>query len=86
MKLKFTNAEPVTPDVIYKGHGIFTVPVGRGWRAMIYPPGSSSSLSESPSTLEQCSKEAIIAEAKCVVDARYEKINNSRTFINRDWP
>ena len=31
---------------------------------------SSSPLRESPSNLEQCSKEAIIAEAKWIVDAR----------------
>jgi len=40
------------------------------WRSMICEPGSSVALRDSPSTLEQCSKEAIIAEAKWIVDVR----------------
>jgi len=44
--------------------------VGKGWRAMIYAPGSLSPLHESPTNLEQSSEEAIIAEAKSIVDAR----------------
>jgi hypothetical protein len=45
-------------------------PVGKGLRSMIYEPGSTVALHESPSTLERCTKEAIIAEAECIVDAR----------------
>jgi hypothetical protein len=37
---------------------------------MIYAPGSLSPLHESPTNLEQSSEEAIIAEAKSIVDAR----------------
>jgi len=37
---------------------------------MIFPPGSSSALPESPATLEKSSKEAIVAEAEKIVDAR----------------
>ncbi len=37
---------------------------------MIYAPGSSSALPESPATLEKSSKESIVAEAKRIVDAR----------------
>jgi len=37
---------------------------------MIFPPGSSSALAESPATLEKSPKEAIVAEAKKIVDAR----------------
>jgi hypothetical protein len=36
-------------------------PVGKGWRAMIYAPGSPSALPESPATLEKSLKEAIDA-------------------------
>jgi hypothetical protein len=42
---------------------------------MIFPPGSSSALSESPATLEKSSKEAIVAEAKKIVDARLNAQN-----------
>ena len=68
MKLAVTAT--VEPDLIYKGHRIMVSRVGKGWRAMIYEPKSTVALPESPSRLEQCSKEAIIAEAKRIVDAR----------------
>jgi hypothetical protein len=54
----------------YQGYRLLISPVGKGWRAMIYAPGSSSALPESPATLEKSSKEAIVAEAKRIVDAR----------------
>jgi hypothetical protein len=58
------------PELIYKDHRIIVGPVGKGWRAMIYPPGSNSALIESPVTLEKCREDEIIAEAKWIVDAR----------------
>jgi len=39
---------------------------------MIFPPGSSSALPESPATLEESPKEAIVAEAKKIVDERLD--------------
>jgi hypothetical protein len=57
-------------ELNYKGYRIQVSSVGKGWRAMIYPPGSSSALSESPVVLEKISKEEIVAEAKKIVDAR----------------
>ena len=63
MKLT-SGGDPVTPDLTYKDHRF----VSKGWRTMIYAP--SSALRESPTNLEQSSKEAIIAEAKWIVDAR----------------
>jgi hypothetical protein len=65
-----SGGDPVTPDVTYKGYRIVVSKVGKGWRAMIYAPQSSSVPGESPTNLEQCSKEAIIADAKWIVDAR----------------
>lgn len=57
-------------ELSYKGYRLQVSPVGKGWRAMIYPPGSSSALSESPAVLEKISKVEIVAEAKRIVDAR----------------
>jgi hypothetical protein len=54
----------------YKGYRLLVSPVGKGWRAMIYPLGSSSALPESPATLEKSSKDEIVAEAKRIIDAR----------------
>ena len=54
----------------YRGYRLLVSPVGKGWRAMIYAPGSLSALPESPATLEKSLKEAIILEAKKIVDAR----------------
>jgi len=42
---------------------------------MIFPPGSSSALSESPGRLGKSPKEAIVAEAKKIVDARHNAQN-----------
>ena len=42
---------------------------------MIYAPGSPSPLPESPSTLEKSLKEAIVVEAKKIVDARLDTQN-----------
>jgi hypothetical protein len=57
-------------ELNYKGYRLLVSPVGKGWRAMIYAPGSPSALLESPATLEKSSKEAIVAEARKIVDAR----------------
>jgi hypothetical protein len=67
--MKLVNAV-VKPDLSYKDHRIVITGVGNGWRAMIYAPRSIAALRESPTNLEESSKEAIIAEAKCIVDAR----------------
>jgi hypothetical protein len=67
--MKLVNAV-VKPELTYKDHRIVITSVGNGWRAMIYAPRSLSPLRESPSNLEQSSKEAITAEAKWIVDAR----------------
>jgi hypothetical protein len=60
----------VAEELGYKGYRLLVSRVGNGWRAMIFPPGSSSALPESPATLEKSSKEAIVAEAKKIVDER----------------
>ena len=57
----------------YKGYRLEVGPVGRGWRAAIYVPGSTSPLPESPARLEKSSKDEIVAEAKRIVDARLNK-------------
>ena len=68
--MKLAVSDTVKPDLIYKDHRIIVSSVGRGWRAMIYAPGSRAALPESPSSLEECRKETIVAAAKGIVDAR----------------
>jgi hypothetical protein len=58
--------------VEYKGYRINVSPVGNGWRALIFSPGSSRALPESPSNLEKSAAEKIIAEAKRIIDARLD--------------
>jgi hypothetical protein len=65
----------VAQELSYKGYRLLVSPVGKGWRAMIFPPGSSSALPESPATLEKSSKEAIVAEAKKIIEARLNAQN-----------
>jgi hypothetical protein len=45
-------------------------PVGKGWRAAIFAPGSTRALADSPSNLEKSRAEEIVAEAKRIIDAR----------------
>jgi len=59
----------------YKGYRPLVSSVGKGWRAMIFPPGSSSALRESPTMLEKSPKEVVVAEAKKIVDARLDAQN-----------
>ena len=47
--------------------------LGKGWRVLIYPPGTNSALSECASDLEKGSKEAVIKEAKKIVDAHLDR-------------
>ncbi len=54
----------------YRNHRLEVSPLMKGWRVAIYPPSSTVALRDSPSTLEKCPKEAIVAEAKKIVDAR----------------
>jgi hypothetical protein len=56
--------------VDYKGYRIEIAPVGKGWRAVIFAPGSTRALADSPSNLEKSRTEEIIAEAKRIIDAR----------------
>ena len=61
-------------ELNYKGYRLLVGPVGNGWR-VIFPPGLSSALPESPTTLEKSPKEAIVTEAKNIVDARLKAQN-----------
>jgi len=58
-------------ELNYKGYGLLVSPVGKGWRAIIYPPDSSFALPDSPAMLEKSSKDEIVAEAKKIIDARH---------------
>jgi hypothetical protein len=60
-------------SINYKGYRLKIGPVGKGWRAAIYAPGSSFPLSESPAMLEKSAKEAIVAEAKKIIDERLNR-------------
>jgi hypothetical protein len=56
--------------VEYKGYRIEVSSVGKGWRAVIFAPGSTRSLADSPSNLEKSHSEQIVAEAKRIIDAQ----------------
>jgi hypothetical protein len=55
----------------YRGYRLQVGPVGKGWRASIYSPGSTSALPDSPTNLEKSSKNEIVAEAKRIIDGRF---------------
>ena len=52
----------------YKGYRIEVCAVGRGWRASIFSPGSTSPWPNSPANLEKSGTEEIVAEAKRIID------------------
>ena len=56
--------------VEYKGYRMEVSPVGKGWRAAIFAPGSTRALADSPSNLEKSRAEEIVADAKRIIDAR----------------
>ena len=62
-------------ELNYKGYRLLVSPVGKGWRAMIYAPGSQSALPESSAMLEKGTKEVIVAEARKIVDAQLNAQN-----------
>jgi hypothetical protein len=60
----------MTTEIIeYMGYRLDRRPFGKGWRVLIYPPGTNSALSEYASDLEKDSKEAVVVAAKKIVDA-----------------
>ena len=54
----------------YKGYRIEVSPLGKGWRASIFSPGSISPWPNSPVNLEKSSTEEIVAEAKRIIELR----------------
>jgi hypothetical protein len=54
----------------YKGYRIEVSPLGKGWRASIFSPGSTSPWPNSPTNLEKSGKEEIVAEAKRIIEVR----------------
>jgi hypothetical protein len=56
-------------DLEYKGFRIVVSPLGKGFRANIFPPGVNHPLAESPANLEKSPSEDTVTEAKRVIDA-----------------
>jgi hypothetical protein len=56
-------------DLEYKGFRIVVSPLGKGFRANIFPPGVYHPLAESPANLEKSPSEDAVIEAKRVIDA-----------------
>ena len=54
----------------YKGYRIEVSPVGKGWRASIFSPGTKSPWPNSPVNLEESITEQIVDEAKRIIEAR----------------
>ena len=70
VKLGEATSRKIMTTIEYKGFRIEVSPVGKGWRASIFPPGSNRALADSPSNLEKSRTDEIVAEAKRIIDAR----------------
>jgi hypothetical protein len=64
------QADATMTVIDYKGYRIEVCPVGKGWRASIFSPGSTSPWPNSPVNLEKSSTEEIVAEAKRIIEVR----------------
>jgi hypothetical protein len=64
----------------YKGYRIEVAPVGKGWRASIFSPGSTSPWPNSPVNLEKSSTEEIVTEAKRMIEARASVHDSYKTL------
>jgi hypothetical protein len=58
------------PVIHYKGYRIESSPVGKGWRASIYAPGSAAPWPNSPANLEKSDEAEIVSKAKQIIDER----------------
>ena len=71
-----SGGDAIKPEQTYKDYRFVVSKVGKGWRAMIYAPRSTAALRESPTNLEESSKQAL-AEAKwigCTMLARADEM------------
>jgi hypothetical protein len=64
---------PGVENIHYRQYRLEVLHQGPGWKVLIYPPGAVFGLSETPNTDERNEREAVIAQAKKVVDADIEK-------------
>jgi hypothetical protein len=62
---------PYAGTIQYKRYRIEVSPVGKGWRASIFPPSATRPIADSPCNLEKSERDEIVAEAKRVIDASH---------------
>jgi hypothetical protein len=74
-QLSMAEGATATSEITeYMGYRLDARPVGKGWRVLIYPPGSESALSEYAFNLEKGSKETVVKQAKEIVDAHLGRV------------
>ena len=85
--LKCTEPRCAMTAIEYKGHRIEVSPVGKGWRAAIFAPGSTRAIADSPSNLEKSRSEEIVAEAKRIIVYRTDRRGKRALFpsYQRPW-
>ena len=68
--------------VEYKGYRIEVSPVGKGWRAAVFAPGSTRALADSPSNLEKSRTEEIVVSMHDSVRDRFNlPRHRPRSFV-----
>jgi len=63
-----TKSDSALEVIKYRGFNLVPAQVGNGWRVAIFPVGSSTALPESPCSLEKCTRDDVLADAKKIVD------------------
>jgi len=71
------GAAAISEITEFMGYRLDARPLGKGWRVLIYPPGAKSPLSKYASNLEMGSKEAVVKEAKAIVEGHLHRTMRS---------
>ena len=74
-QLSMAEGATATSEITeYPPYRLDARPVRKGWRVLIYPPGSEFALSEYAFDLEKGSKETVVKQAKEIVDAHLGRV------------
>jgi len=71
------GAAAISEITEFMGYRLDARPLGKGWRVLIYPHGAKSPLSKYASNLEMGSKEAVVKEAKAIVEGHLHRTMRS---------
>ena len=67
------NASMAIHRSVYREYKLDLERLGPGWMVVIYPPDSAVALADMPSTLDPSRRDAMLSEARAIVDGELDK-------------